>query len=150
MTGATSIPCSRCGIPLLGYESKCPACRKRLLPPDWILPLAGFFIAAFVGLGILASRDLKTMLDERSSTPEEVYAVAQSFVEQQPAVRGPARFDGLADTEVERWRGHRWRVAGHAAARDVAGTPVRLLYSCVMAQQRGQWALEEIRIETIR
>lgn len=149
MTGV-SIPCPRCGVALRGHEVHCPACRKRLLLPDWILPLAGFFIAAFFGLGVIASRDLKTLVEERTSTPEEVVEVAQSFVERQPGIRGPAKFARLADTEVERWRGKRWRVAGKAAALDSGGAPVRVLYSCVMAHERGQWSLEEIRIETMR
>ena len=149
-TGAISIPCQRCRAPLLGHESKCPACRKRLLPPDWILPLAGFLVTALVGLGILASRDLKQMADAGTGTAEEVYAAAQTFVEQHDSVHGAATFDRLSQTEVERWRGRRWRVAGNATTRDTSGTPVRLLYSCVMVQDRGGWSLQEIRIETIR
>ena len=148
VTGSISCPC--CGLPLRGDESRCPVCRKRLLLPDWILLLAGFLAAALSGIGILASRELKTIVDARAGTPEEAYAVAQKYVERQPALQGSTTFEQLPAVEVQRWRGHRWRVAGQAASRDASGAPVRLLYSCVLSQDRRQWALEEIRIDTIR
>ena len=150
MTGVGSIPCPGCSIPLRGDESRCPVCRKRLLPPDWILPLAGFLVAVLAGVAILTSRELKTIVDAGRGTPEEACAVAQTFVERQPAVYGSPTFEPLPAVEVQRWRGNRWRVAGQAASRDASGAPVRLLYSCVLSQDRSHWALEEIRIDTIR
>jgi len=118
--------------------------------PDWILPLAGFLVAGLFGLGMLASRDLKSTVGHRSVSPQEAYQAAQSFVSRQAGYQGPAAFTNLEEAEVQRWTDRRWRVTGQASMRDNRGAPVKVLYSCILVLDSGQWSLEEIRLENLR
>jgi hypothetical protein len=133
-------------MPLRGYESRCPACGKRVSIPEWLLVLVLVVIAGLLGGGILAAGHVRYGTGRGIGRSEPVYTAARGFVMKQPGMQN-ATFAPAGETEIEQWGPVTYRVAGRAWTRDARGKAAQLLYTCLIERERSTWMLREISLQ---